>query len=126
MQVSHIDHLVLTVADIERSVEFYTKVLGMVAITFGDNRRALQFGRQKINLHEQGREIVPHASRPTAGSADMCLLVNVPLEQVLEHLAVCGITPLTGIVPRTGAMGVIHSVYLNDPDGNLLELSCYE
>lgn len=125
MNITSIDHLVLTVADIPRTVNFYTRVLGMSEITFGEGRKALLFGSQKINLHRRGEEIEPHAAHAACGTADLCLLTDTPLEQVLEELKVYGIKPLSGIVPRTGAAGEICSVYLHDPDGNLLEISRY-
>ncbi|MBH5329876.1 VOC family protein [Eikenella sp. S3360] len=126
MHLTALDHLVLTVADIPRSIAFYTRVLGMRETTFGNGRKALLFGRQKINLHQSGAEIVPHAKHPACGSADLCLLTSTPLPQVLAELAAHGVETLGGIVPRTGACGAIRSVYLRDPDGNLLEISRYE
>jgi catechol 2,3-dioxygenase-like lactoylglutathione lyase family enzyme len=125
MQIDRLDHLVLTVADVERTVDFYTRVLGMRAETFGEGRRALRFGRQKINLHQAGREFEPKAARPLPGSADLCFVTDVPLEEVQQHLAACGVTVEEGPVDRTGAVGLIRSVYLRDPDANLLELSNY-
>lgn len=125
IKISALDHLVLTVADIEQTIAFYTQILGFQAVSFGDNRKALTFGRQKINLHQKGREILPHAMQPTSGSADLCFVSETPLEHVLQHLAYHGIPVEEGIVPRTGAMGEIQSVYIRDPDGNLLEISHY-
>ena len=125
MNITALDHLVLTVADIPRSVDFYTRVLGMEEITFGEGRKALRFGQQKINLHPLGAEVLPNAARATAGSADLCLLTDTPLPQVLAELKTHGIEAISGIVPRTGAVGTIESVYLRDPDGNLLEISRY-
>jgi catechol 2,3-dioxygenase-like lactoylglutathione lyase family enzyme len=125
MQIDRLDHLVLTVADIDRTVDFYTRVLGMRAETFGEGRRALRFGRQKINLHQAGREFEPKASRPVPGSADLCFVTDVPLEEVQQHLAACGVPVEEGPVDRTGAVGPIRSVYLRDPDANLLEVSNY-
>lgn len=125
MNITALDHLVLTVADIDRSIDFYTRVLGMQEITFGEGRKALLFGSQKINLHRQGAEIVPHAQTPVCGSADLCLLTDTPLVQVEQELAAYGVALLSGIVPRTGAVGPIDSLYLRDPDGNLLEISRY-
>ena len=125
MNITALDHLVLTVADIPRSVDFYTRVLGMEAITFGEGRKALRFGSQKLNLHQLGAEVLPNAARATAGSADLCLLTDTPLPQVLAELAAHQIEALSDIVPRTGAVGAIESVYLRDPDGNLLEISRY-
>ena len=125
MNITALDHLVLTVADVARSVDFYTRVLGMDAITFGEGRKALRFGSQKINLHQLGAEVLPNAARATAGSADLCLLTDTPLPQVLAELAAHQIEAISDIVPRTGAVGAIESVYLRDPDGNLLEISRY-
>lgn len=125
MKVTALDHLVLTVADLDRSIDFYVRVLGMEEITFGENRKALLFGRQKINLHQKGREILPNAFNADCGTADLCLLTDTPLQTVLEELNAHGIEPLSGIVARTGAVGPIESVYLRDPDGNLLEISRY-
>ena len=125
MNITALDHLVLTVADVARSVDFYTRVLGMEEITFGEGRKALRFGCQKINLHQLGAEVLPNAARATAGSADLCLLTDTPLPQVLAELAAHQIEAISGIVPRTGAVGAIESVYLRDPDGNLLEISRY-
>ena len=125
MNITALDHLVLTVADVARSVDFYTRVLGMEAITFGEGRKALRFGSQKINLHQLGAEVLPNAARAIAGSADLCLLTDTPLPQVLAELAAHQIEAISDIVPRTGAVGAIESVYLRDPDGNLLEISRY-
>ncbi|MFI0961226.1 VOC family protein [Streptomyces sp. NPDC021080] len=126
VQITGLDHLVLTVADIARTVSFYERVLGMRPVAFGGGRRALAFGSSKINLHQAGRELLPHAARPTPGSADLCLLTDTPQQQVLEHLVVCGIPTEEGPVPRTGARGPITSTYLRDPDGNLIEISTYD
>lgn len=125
MKIERIDHLVLTVKDIAASVDFYTRVLGMREVVFGpQNRRALAFGQHKINLHEAGREFEPKADRPTAGSGDLCFVVD-DLEAAARHLAACGVPVIDGPVPRTGALGAITSIYLRDPDGNLIELSQY-
>ncbi|MCQ4275460.1 VOC family protein [Stutzerimonas degradans] len=123
MQIDHLDHLVLTVADIETTVDFYTRVLGMQAVTFGEGRKALVFGQQKINLHQAGREFEPKAERPTPGSADLCFIVATPLEHVIAHLKAQQVAILEGPVQRTGATGPIRSVYVRDPDSNLIELS---
>ncbi|TDQ59608.1 catechol 2,3-dioxygenase-like lactoylglutathione lyase family enzyme [Mesocricetibacter intestinalis] len=125
ISISHLDHLVLTVADIQRTRDFYCGVLGFKAITFGQNRTALLFGRQKINLHLQGKEISPHARSPLAGSADLCFITHTPLEEVMAHLQAHSVIPETGIVERSGAMGKMLSLYVRDPDGNLIELSRY-
>lgn len=125
IQITHLDHFVLTVADIERSIQFYTQVLGFQLVTFGDGRKALTFGNQKINLHQKGAEIKPHARVATCGSADLCFITSTPLLDVLDHLHHCHIQSESEIVLRTGAVGVIESVYLRDPDGNLIEISRY-
>ena len=123
MQIAHLDHLVLTVADIETTVGFYTRVLGMQLVTFGEGRKALAFGNQKINLHQAGREFEPKAERPTPGSVDLCFIVATPLDRVIAHLETQGVSIIEGPVQRTGATGPIRSVYLRDPDQNLIELS---
>jgi catechol 2,3-dioxygenase-like lactoylglutathione lyase family enzyme len=123
MKLERIDHLVLTVRDLEQTCTFYSQILGVEVITFGQGRKALQIGQQKINLHEAGKEFEPKALHPTPGSADLCLITNCPLEQIMTHLQTSGIVIEQGIVPRTGAMGAIASIYIRDPDGNLLELS---
>lgn len=123
MNISHLDHLVLTVADIEKTVGFYTRVLGMQMVTFGEGRKALAFGHQKINLHQAGREFEPKAERPTPGSADLCFIVATPLDRVIAHLEMQGVSIIEGPVQRTGATGPIRSVYVRDPDLNLIELS---
>ncbi|MDO4908136.1 VOC family protein [Neisseria sp.] len=125
MKTAALDHLVLTVADIEQTITFYTQVLGMEETTFGEGRKALRFGSQKINLHQKGAEVLPNAQNAACGTADLCLLSETPLPQVLAELQQHGIEPLSGIVPRTGATGAIESIYLRDPDGNLLEISRY-
>jgi catechol 2,3-dioxygenase-like lactoylglutathione lyase family enzyme len=125
MRVTQLDHLVLTVADIDRTVAFYRDVLGMEAVTFGEGRRALRFGDSKINLHPAGREYEPKAARPTPGSADLCLLIDSDITDVLAELSRRNIAIEEGPVERTGARGPINSVYIRDPDANLIELSCY-
>ncbi|KJH82631.1 MULTISPECIES: VOC family protein [Pseudomonadaceae] len=123
MQIDHLDHLVLTVADIEATLDFYTRVLGMQVVIFGEGRKALSFGQQKINLHQAGREFEPKAERPTPGSADLCFIVATPVDAVVAHLERQGVTIVEGPVQRTGATGPIRSVYVRDPDLNLIELS---
>lgn len=125
MEIDRIDHLVLTVRDVQATCEFYSTVLGMEVVTFADDRKALRFGRQKLNLHQASQEFEPKALHPTPGSADICLITQMPISQVIEHLQTCGVLIETGIGQRTGALGIIDSVYCRDPDGNLLEISCY-
>ncbi|MCP1659152.1 VOC family protein [Neisseria perflava] len=125
MQISHIDHIVLTVADIERSIAFYTQVLGFQEETFGNGRKALKFGCQKINLHQKGREFEPKAAQPTCGAIDLCLISATPLAEVAAELQANNIPVIEGIVGRTGAEGAIRSLYIRDPDGNLIEISEY-
>ena len=125
MEIDRIDHIVLTVSDIEGTVRFYTDVLGMRAVTFGDGRRALAFGGQKINLHQSGGEFEPKAVRPTPGLADLCLITQTPPGEVLDHLSGCGVEAIEGPVERAGALGPMRSVYFRDPDGNLIEVSGY-
>ena len=126
MKIDGIDHLVLTVKDIDTTCAFYGRVLGMNAITFGGSRKALVFGGQKINLHQYGAEIEPKAKKPTPGSADICFITSVQIPDVVSHLAACGVKVLEGPVRRTGARGPIISVYFRDPDLNLIEVSNYE
>jgi catechol 2,3-dioxygenase-like lactoylglutathione lyase family enzyme len=123
MKVQRIDHIVLTVADIERTLEFYERVLGMTAVSFGEGRRALAFGDQKLNLHQAGREFEPKALRPTPGAIDMCLVTDVPLDQVAAHLRSQSVTIEHGPVDKVGARGPLRSLYFRDPDGNLIEVS---
>ena len=125
MNVNRLDHLVLTVRDIDATVRFYVELLGMTDVSFGGGRRALAFGHSKINLHQQGREFEPRADHPVPGSADVCLIVDDDLESVITQLNAAGVPIELGPVRRTGATGAINSVYLRDPDGNLIELSNY-
>lgn len=128
MKIVRLDHLVLTVADIEATCDFYGRVLGMEVGTFtsgGVERKALVFGSQKINLHQSGAEFEPKAAHPTPGSADLCLITGDGIETVIAHLADMGVAIEEGPAPRTGAMGPITSVYIRDPDGNLIEISTY-
>ena len=124
--IDRLDHLVLTVADIEATVRFYERALKMRREDLGAGRVALRFGQQKLNLHEAGRELDPKARHPTPGSADLCFIATVPLEAVKAALARADITVEEGPVPRTGALGPMHSTYVRDPDGNLVEVSVYD
>jgi catechol 2,3-dioxygenase-like lactoylglutathione lyase family enzyme len=125
--IDSLDHLVLTVRDIDVTVAFYVRVLGMIETRFtakdGSRRIALGFGQQKINLHQAGREFEPKAAAPQPGSADLCFLTAKPLADVIAHLQAQDVAILEGPVPRTGATGPILSVYIRDPDGNLVEIS---
>ena len=123
--IERLDHLVLTVADIDVTVDFYERVLGMRHERFGAGRSALVFGQQKFNLHQAGREFEPKAARPTPGAIDLCLITQWSMAQVLEHLARQGVSVEEGPVARTGAVGPIESVYFRDPDSNLIEVSRY-
>src|ERR1700687_631178 len=109
MKIDRIDHVVLTVRDIEATCAFYQRVLGMEVVSFTGGRTALAFGNQKFNLHQVGKEFEPKADRPTAGSADFCLITSVPVAQVIEHLRGCAVEILEGPVTRTGATGTILS-----------------
>ena len=121
--LDRLDHLVLTVRDLQRTVRFYEEALGMEAVRFADGRYALRFGSQKINLHELGKEFEPKADAPAPGTADLCLLARTPLEGVIRHLETCGVAIEEGPVRRTGALGPIDSVYIRDPDRNLIEIA---
>lgn len=125
MKVSRLDHLVLTVADLEATVDFYTRVLGMAVRAFGGGRLALRFGDQKINLHEAGHEFEPKARTARPGTADLCFVTEQPIDEWLEHLADLGLPLVEGPVTRDGALGPITSVYVRDPDGNLVEIASY-
>jgi len=125
VRVVSLDHLVLTVQDIPRAIKFYVEVLGMQEVTFGDNRKALAYGQQKINLHKFGEEFEPKAASPLPGSADLCFIIDGPLDELIIHLNDNNIVILQGPIARTGALGEINSVYIRDPDQNLIELSSY-
>lgn len=123
MKIDSLDHLVLTVKNIKTTCAFYSKALGMEIISFGEGRKALSFGSQKINLHEHGSEFEPKAQLPAPGSADLCFITSVPLPDVIKHLDSCAVRIIEGPVQRTGATGPILSVYFRDPDMNLIEVS---
>ena len=125
LKIDRIDHVVLTVFDVERTIDFYSRVLGMEAVTFAGGRRGLAFGRQKFNLHQAGREFEPKALKPAPGTMDFCLITETPLADVIESLESQGVAIIQGPVDKTGAMGPIVSVYFRDPDGNLVEVSNY-
>ena len=124
LRLSTLDHLVLTVANIDKSVQFYQQVLGMGVETFGsEGRTALTFGEQKINLHAAKSPFRPHAKHPTPGSVDLCFITVQPLQEVVLWVIGCGVEIIEGPVTRTGATGRISSIYLRDPDGNLIEIA---
>ncbi|QYK67248.1 Virulence protein [Paenibacillus sp. S02] len=125
IHISQLDHLVLTVRNVNTTCDFYSRVLGMEVITFEEGRKALHFGQQKINLHEVSKEFEPKAKMPMSGSADLCFITDVQLSDVIFHLDSCGIPIEEGPVKRTGALAPITSVYIRDPDGNLIEISNY-
>ena len=123
MKIRAIDHVVLTVRDVERTLSFYQSALGMHSVGFGDGRRALAFGEQKLNLHQAGGEFEPKAKIPTPGSVDLCLLTDDPLGDVIEHLRRSGVAIVLGPVAKTGARRPLRSIYFRDPDGNLIEIA---
>lgn len=125
MKVKRLDHLVLTVKNITDTCHFYTSVLGMEEITFAEGRKALTFGDQKITVHEYGKKFEPNALKPTPGSADLCFITDTPITDVTKHLGQLNIPIMKGPVIRTGAKGIIISVYVQDPDANLIEISNY-
>jgi catechol 2,3-dioxygenase-like lactoylglutathione lyase family enzyme len=124
--IERLDHLVLTVADIEATVAFYECALDMRQERFGEGRVALRFGDQKLNLHQAGHEFDPKALRPTPGSADLCFIASVPLQTIQAALTRANVTVEEGPVQRNGALGPIRSLYFRDPDGNLIEVSVYD
>jgi catechol 2,3-dioxygenase-like lactoylglutathione lyase family enzyme len=121
--IDHLDHLVLTTTNPIACVDFYTRVLGMRLERFGGGRLALHFGHQKINLHERGREFEPKAHLPVPGALDLCFIAGRPLDAVIAHVRACNWPVIEGPVERTGATGRIRSIYLRDPDLNLIEIS---
>ena len=121
--IDHLDHLVLTTADESACVRFYTEILGMTLETFGEGRKAFRFGNQKINLHIKGHEFEPKAHLPVPGALDLCFIAAIPLNEVIAGLQQKGVTIAEGPVMRTGATSKIRSIYLRDPDLNLIEIS---
>jgi len=121
--IDHLDHIVLTTARTGECIDFYTRVLGMTFERFGEGRMALKFGEQKINLHEKGKEFEPKATLAAPGTLDVCFIASVRLEDVIARLAACNVPIIEGPVMKTGAQGPIRSVYVRDPDGNLVEIS---
>ncbi len=125
IQINSIDHIVLTVKDIQKTVQFYEEILGMQKEIFGDNRIALKFGNQKINLHQYKNEFEPKAAIPTPGAIDICFITQTNLDEAMLYVKNKGISIIDGPVQRTGAKGSILSFYINDPDGNLIEIANY-
>ncbi|MFK7902825.1 MAG: VOC family protein [Nitratireductor sp.] len=130
MQISHIDHFVLTVKNVEETLFFYQCVLGMQKVSFEDangiSRNSLVFGSQKINLHQAGKEFEPKAKAPTSGSADFCLITKTPMQDIISHMQTQNVKIEEGPIARTGAVGAINSIYIRDLDQNLIEISNYE
>jgi len=124
-KIKSLDHLVLTVKDIDKTVEFYTDILGMEKEIFKETRVALKFGHQKINLHQLGNEFEPKAKNVKEGSSDLCFITETSVEEFKKYIEEKGIKVIEGPVKRTGALGGINSIYLRDPDGNLIEISNY-
>jgi catechol 2,3-dioxygenase-like lactoylglutathione lyase family enzyme len=123
--IDRLDHLVLTVKDVDATCRFYEQVLGMEVVTFAGGRKGLAFGRNKINLHQQGKEFEPKAHRATPGSADFCLITEAPIAEVMKRLEKCGVPVVHGPVEKIGALGPMLSVYFRDPDSNLVEIANY-
>lgn len=123
--IKSLDHLVLTVKNIDETCHFYNHVLGMTVTTFNEGRKALNFGSQKINLHEVGKEFEPKANIAIPGSADLCFITDVPIQEVIQHFKSCGVPIIEGPVKRTGALASLTSIYIRDLDGNLIEVSNY-
>lgn len=126
MKIEQIDHLVLTVKDLKATCKFYAIVLGMEIVTFSSGRLALKFGTQKLNLHQLGNELTPQASKPTPGASDFCLITQTPLAEVIKHFEANQVKIEEGPVNRMGASGLMVSIYIRDPDGNLIEISNYK
>lgn len=123
IRIKSLDHLVITASDLQATIDFYTKVLGMEHVAFGDNLHAVHFGDQKFNIHDASTDVSPKAKNIVPGAADFCLISETPVSQVIQHLQDCGVTVEQGPVTRSGAAGVLESVYFRDPDGNLVEVS---
>lgn len=126
ISIDRVDHLVLTVADVERAAEFYERILGMQALSFPDDRRALSFGEQSIKLHAASDLVEPTATHPVPGSANLCFVTENAVSEVQEHLRANDVRIEEGPVIRTGAVGPITSLYFRDPDGNLIEVAHYD
>ena len=123
MKVSKLDHFIITANNLEKTIDFYSRVLGMELQTFSDGRKALIFGDHKINLHEAGKEFKPHAQNPLPGSADLCFITRTPMQQVISHLTTCNVSIIEGPLEKSGASGPLFSIYIRDPDNNLIEIA---
>lgn len=123
IRIGSLDHLVITASDLQATIDFYTRVLGMKHVAFGNNLHAVHFGTQKFNIHDASTDVSPKARNIIPGSADFCLISETPVSQVIQHLEDCGIEVEEGPVRRSGAAGVLESVYFRDPDGNVIEIS---
>jgi len=123
MKVAKLDHFIITVNNPEKTIDFYSRVLGMELQTFSDGRKALIFGDQKINLHEAGKEFEPHAQNPLPGSADLCFITRTPMQQVISHLTTCNVPIIAGPIEKTGVNSPLLSIYIHDPDNNLIEIA---
>lgn len=125
MKLLRLDHVVIYAVDVPRTIDFYTTVLGMTHIVFDDDYHALQFGDQKINIHDSAAPFRPHAQHPASGAFDVCLLTDTPTPDVLAHLRAHDVTVVDGLCQQTGSLGPMESVYIHDPDGNLIEIANY-
>ena len=123
MKVSKLDHFIITANNLEKTIDFYSRILGMEQQTYSDGRKALIFGDQKINLHEAGKEFKPHAQNPLPGSADLCFITRTPMQQVISHLTTCNVSIIEGPLEKSGASGPLFSIYIRDPDNNLIEIA---
>lgn len=123
IRIKNLDHLVITASDLQATIDFYTTVLGMEHVAFGDNLHAVHFGNQKFNIHDASTDVSPKALNIIPGSEDFCLLSETEISLVIQHLRMCGVTIEEGPVKRSGAAGTLESVYFRDPDGNLVEVS---
>jgi len=123
IRIKNLDHLVITASNLQAIIDFYTKVLGMEHVAFGDNLHSVHFGDQKFNIHDASTNVSPKAKNIVPGSEDFCLISETSVSQVIQHLQDCGVTVEQGPVTRSGAAGVLQSVYFRDPDGNLVEVS---
>lgn len=123
IRIKSLDHLVITASDLAETIDFYTRVLGMEHVAFGDNLHSVHFGDQKFNIHDAQTGVSPKARNIVPGSEDFCLISETPVSQVIQHLNECGVAIEEGPVTRSGAAGKLESVYFRDPDGNLVEVS---